>query len=103
MINRVSICNLLEARHGNQETGACAQFKWTEGGDVVALWKTLPGLILHQHLWVRKLTADLFGLAFLNTSICKPFALGSWEKTCAESLKTCLSRPGGPRSPPKVF
>ena len=58
------------------------QLRYSAGEAAKQLWQILPGLLLHQHLWIRKLAADLLGQGFVDPGVCEilyalPFILSS--------------------------
>lgn len=46
-----------------------AQLAWAQGGRVHQLWTTILLLLLHRHLWVRKVAARLVGVALADGAI----------------------------------
>ena len=53
------------------QTYRILQLRFSAGDAAKQVWKTIPGLLLHQHLWIRKLAADLIGMGFADTGVCK--------------------------------
>lgn len=47
------------------------QLRWSVGRQPQLLWETVPQLLLHRHLWVRKLAADLLGMGLADPGVCE--------------------------------